>query len=461
MNTSVYIFENLSVGYTQYPTDYTASIFKESLKYATKSSQVIVHRDGHLMYYIYVRELQNKQQFGLCVVVNGLMISAFKRMFKMFENTIETLLVSGSILHLTKEGQLEAVGNLVLQEEDVSLLRDRLSTDFAKLEQWSNALPPVDYAISSAESRIFSIEEDNRTLLQASHTYGYTIIQKDKDFESSNLKSYRGTLAQLTKENNTLKAKNAELNKKKENVTKVMWLAFSLIILMLIGLIVYGNMSDSIANLQYRLSKAQETIEANNKTIDEQDRQITGYQAQVRTLNQTIASKENTITEQTTTINKQKKELAQKDEKIKTQQKTISKHESTIRQQETTISNQKSEINRLKKSSTTSSTSSSSSYNSSSRSSSSPYLSLSYLSYDSASGDIKFNYYSSEKQTVNLTIRVKYPEGHTEDFVRSVSLKKGSNSNKKVFVKRGLYSSKYYYTIEVIHNGKVLQTTKY
>ncbi len=461
MNTSVYVFEDLSVGYMQYPTDYTEHIFKKSLKYATKSSQVIVHRDGHLMYYIYVRELQNKQHFGLCVVVNGLMISAFKRMFKMFENTIETLLVSGSILHLTKEGQLEVVGNLVLQEEDVSLLRDRLSTDFAKLEQWSHSLPPVDYAISSAESRIFSIEDDNKTLQQASHTYGYTIIQKDEDFESSNLMSYRSILAQLNKEINSLKVQNQELHKKKENVTKVMWLAFFLLILMIIGLIAYAIMSDSIANLRYMLNNAQETIDIRNEKIKELNNSISEYETKIASLDNTIYIQEKTINNQEITINQLESEIVNKNRRI-------IEYENTIKQQKTTTSSQASEINRLKESTTSNSASrSSSSYNSSSQNTSSSnsstatHLSISNFSYDHKTGYIKFNCYSSEKQETILTIRVKYPNGKTKEFKRSVLFAKGSDKDKRVFIKKGLFSSVEYYTFEIIHNGKKLYSIRY
>ncbi len=438
MNISVYVLEDLSVGYMQYPTDYTTPIFKESLKFATSASQIIVHRDGQMMYYIYVRELHNKQKFGLCVVVNGLLLADFEQMFEIFENTIETLLVSGSILHLTKEGHLETESSLISCQENVFFLSEKLKSDFSKLESSAVSLPSVNYAVSSSEMRKFSIAEDCGVILQASHTYGYTVIQKDEDFESEDLRSYRGILSHLSKENKTLKESNAELHRKKENITKVMWLAVVLIILMLIGLFVYTQMSDSIANLQIRLNDANEMIDLKNDTISKQAEEINQYITNILLLSQDVASKENKINTQKSTINAQKDELAQKNGTIKSQKQQIATLENDkiiLNKTNSSLQHTINEQEKIIKNTTR--------------------LALSNVSFNFNTGRLSFRYTSPYTQYQTLKIRVIRPDGSHKDYEKSITFKKGTNHQESCFITTRLKRSKYY-TFNIYLNNDII-----
>ena len=56
MNNSVYIFGNLSKGYTQYPDEnFSAAIFQKFYTKVKATTQIAIHRDGNLMYYAYIR----------------------------------------------------------------------------------------------------------------------------------------------------------------------------------------------------------------------------------------------------------------------------------------------------------------------------------------------------------------------------------------------------------------------
>lgn len=71
MNISVYLFGEFSVGYSQYPNDYAKIIFESFAKSAQATTQITIHRDGDLMYYGYIRKMENAEYLGVCVVVNG------------------------------------------------------------------------------------------------------------------------------------------------------------------------------------------------------------------------------------------------------------------------------------------------------------------------------------------------------------------------------------------------------
>ena len=82
MNSSAYVFGNLGGGFTQYPEDYAHEIYEEFQLKAEAPSQVIIHRDKSIMYYGYIRKLDKEGQYiGLCVLLNGVMLSKMANLF--------------------------------------------------------------------------------------------------------------------------------------------------------------------------------------------------------------------------------------------------------------------------------------------------------------------------------------------------------------------------------------------
>ena len=100
MNLSFYLFGDLSSGYTQYPNDYANSIFKFFYKNSQATTQIAIHRDADLMYYGYVRKLDNSNYLGICAVINGKIITQIESLFGIFENIIESMVRNGYLIHL-------------------------------------------------------------------------------------------------------------------------------------------------------------------------------------------------------------------------------------------------------------------------------------------------------------------------------------------------------------------------
>ncbi len=107
MNSSVYIFGNLSSGYTQYPDeDFSNHIFQKFYSQSKATTQLTIHRDGNLMYYGYIRKLENDGYIGLCVVVNGLYINRLDSLFALFEQSITNFVKNGHLLHFNEQLRL-------------------------------------------------------------------------------------------------------------------------------------------------------------------------------------------------------------------------------------------------------------------------------------------------------------------------------------------------------------------
>ena len=92
MNNDVYIFGEFNNGYNQYPDDYTKKIFETFYSNSESITQVCVHRYGNLMYYAYIRKLENSKYIGFCVVLNGSMLTKLSSLFSLFEKTIFELI---------------------------------------------------------------------------------------------------------------------------------------------------------------------------------------------------------------------------------------------------------------------------------------------------------------------------------------------------------------------------------
>lgn len=82
MNAASYIFVENSPGeLIQYPNDSTSSVFSKFVAHARGKQTIAIHRDGDLMYYGYIQQLEEGKSIGICVVLNGVMVSDIPRKF--------------------------------------------------------------------------------------------------------------------------------------------------------------------------------------------------------------------------------------------------------------------------------------------------------------------------------------------------------------------------------------------
>src|SRR5574344_1349353 len=183
MNISIYLFGDLNNGYTQYPDDYTKIIFKKLYQNSQATTQIAIHREGDLVYYGYIRKLDDNNFIGLCTVVNGKIITEIAPLFVIYEKIVETMVRNGYLIHFGTNGEITSkIGQLYENREEIDLIKQSLQLSFDQLERATQKLPPVSYSTVRDSVKCFSIEDDVEDIIKSSYTNGYTFVYKSKGY---------------------------------------------------------------------------------------------------------------------------------------------------------------------------------------------------------------------------------------------------------------------------------------
>lgn len=241
MNVSVYLFGEFNSGYSQYPDDYTSSIFQKFSANAKSTTQIAIHRDGNLMYYAYIYKLQQDKYIGLCVVLNGLILKRIDGLFSLFGNTIFYLAMNGELLHFNEQGDLvTSVERLNWNRENIELLTEFLRAGFSRLKHDCTSLPAVSYGTSKDSCKEFVVDDDQDEIIKSSYTNSYTYIYQYKGFNTAQLNSYKKELSKSYKEKvelqrklNALERKQTEPNEKIILISIVLFTVFLICVILL------------------------------------------------------------------------------------------------------------------------------------------------------------------------------------------------------------------------------------
>ena len=288
MNISTYIFGLLGNGYSQYPNDYTQTIFQNFHEHSTAQTQIAVHRDNNLIYYGYIRRLEAGQYIGLCVVLNSVMLTNFKEMFNIFENAITNLVVNGIILQFNDKGDIiSKTTQLYTNQTEVSRITEYLRAEFTKSEGASKPLPPTNYGIAKNEKRTFSVDNDTNEIVKASVSYNYVYVYKQNDFDTQSLSSYRGIVNRLNKEKTEIAHKYWDLQQEHTKVLRqkkqfqLVIILFCVILSCGIGLLL---LNDNLKMTKNELTEANNTISIQNDSIRSKNSQISNLQRNIHNL---------------------------------------------------------------------------------------------------------------------------------------------------------------------------------
>ena len=277
MNCSAYIFGKLSSGYTQYPEDSSSYVLKTLYGHCKASTQMVIHRDGSLMHYCYIRKLENDKYIGLCVVINGYYLPVIGALFYLFENIIEKMATHGVVIHFSEDGTLtSSIAPLNIEEELESII-EKLRVEFEQFGQGAIVLPQTNYGIAKDSVKDHCISDDVQDIVRASYSYGYTYIYKDADFDTVRMNSYRGILRRLNEANKTLLKEKQELQAENKKIL-LQKKQFGYILILMIIILGCGIgiflLNDNLKNAHADLEQATTTINNKDSTITRLNVQI-------------------------------------------------------------------------------------------------------------------------------------------------------------------------------------------
>lgn len=298
VNCSIYIFGSFDNGYTQYPDNYAKDIYQTFFAQADSKSQMAIHRDKELMYYGYIRKLDNNSQYiGFCVLLNGMMFSNISNLFSLFENTVAEIVTRGNILKFNEQGEIvPSTSSLANVQQEVNVVTSIIRNGIDGMEAYTKSLPSVNYSISIDEKKAFAYGDHNDAIVEASCKYGYTYIAKEKGCDTSSLSGYKGVIRKLHKENdelsssyNTLKSQYDKLNKQKKQYRNVI-LLFLIVVLCGIGIFI---LNDTLNITQQTLSQAQNDNIQKDKSIKSLNSTITTLNGKIGNLTYSLDTEKN------------------------------------------------------------------------------------------------------------------------------------------------------------------------
>ncbi len=285
MNYSVYIFGELSSGYTQYPEDSSSSILKTLYSRCKAPTQIVIHRDESMMYYCYIRKLNGNKYIGLCIAVNGYYLSKIYSLFFLFENIIEKIAKQGVLIHFSEDGTLTtSLHTFRNEEEELESLIENLKIRFEDFSKISTTLPQTDYTLAKNSIKEHCISDKLQDIVKASYSYGFTYIYKDDDFNTVRMNSYKSILSRLNDENKALQKKNIELQ---EYNKKVLYQKkqYRYILILMLTILGFGVglffLNDNLKNTKAKLLQA-------NRIINNKEKAIIGLNNDIRDLKNSL-----------------------------------------------------------------------------------------------------------------------------------------------------------------------------
>ena len=158
MNVTVYVFSKLSGRYSQYPDDYTRELFDKFQSLSGAGAKMVIHRDGDLMYYGYVRQKTGTEDYvGFCILLNGVMLTGIEPLAAVFEKAYKE-------------------ANVFFTVEMAESVSAMIKEDVAEME--CVALPPVAYGISRDMTKMFVDEDWNKEeIVRATAMYPYVVVE--------------------------------------------------------------------------------------------------------------------------------------------------------------------------------------------------------------------------------------------------------------------------------------------
>lgn len=199
LNTTFSLFVSLDGQLSVYPVDNSRHIFTHALNLLEGEAQIVTHRDGALLYYMYIRRLSSKKDcIGLSVLLNDRGFTDYGMLFELFENTLTHEVLKEQWLYMTSDGKIDLRGRECLNEKNTKGCLAELRARFLAAELSVRQLPAVANAVSVSEHVKCSVRATNENLFRETTRSTYAVIRKDKQM-GTELENYRRIIRELDK----------------------------------------------------------------------------------------------------------------------------------------------------------------------------------------------------------------------------------------------------------------------
>ena len=310
MNSTIYVYGTLEDGFTQFPNDYASRLLKHGATLTDAPTAMVIHREGSLMYYSYIRRLETadgKQYVGFCVVLNGVWLPHVHTMMDTYERLVAELVKLGHIIRLDDAGNVvPATKNLAQRQQEVERIQTYIRRSLSPIENDQQILPPASYAVDDTHTVRLNTDATEQVIADAACQGGYVVVTKDKDYDDDRLTGYRAVVTRLSQERDALQQKNNDLMTsvrrtiRKEHRTR-RWL---------IAIIVAAGVAWAFSKLIHHLEHTQDNLNSAVTTISGQRNRISDLNETIETLQAELNSTQNAYTQAKQELQQWKEELA-------------------------------------------------------------------------------------------------------------------------------------------------------
>ena len=340
MNFSFYIYGTPN-GYNQYPADNKNEVFQDFVQNDTTESQLTVYRKGQLVYYSYLRKLQEKSAgyLGFCLTFNGIYCKDSKKLFALFDKVFDDVQIKGEFLRFEKGKYTFVVDKFIEKPIEIerikTLFKYNLENDFNR----DFEAIPATFKVGNGKKTI-SVKEAGKDI-QASIAEFDIVHISNNEKSLSELERAHKMLKDLYAENQKLDTKYRKLESQKKNYK----------IVMILCLVVIGCIAGLLAFNKILKSQSGQISDLNNNVIQMQNEienlraDTTQLQVQLQEKQSEMISDSLRFTDQINQLSTINETLTAENKQLNSDKKNLS---GTVLDLERQSSSYKNEISTLK-----------------------------------------------------------------------------------------------------------------
>lgn len=277
-----YIFSSISGVYQQYTSDYSETFIKQFCAKCNSDHQIAVHRDGNLMYYIYMFRPSDISVYGIAVVA-GEICTDINALFTYLQDQFVSMANKGELFYYNNSGIVVKSCDFFDKSAEVDSCLREVQVDLGRRKDLWSPLPPEDLSIPLESRMVLSFNEDGpEKIADALRHYHNVVISVD----NNNPNSFSQSIRTLSEENETLRVKVAELNRKKKQYKWVVRLSLAFVLSLGSLFFVRGRLQT--ANTQIGIQR-DSLIVQHNTLITLQD-SIIEQAGQIKSLNKEVSN---------------------------------------------------------------------------------------------------------------------------------------------------------------------------
>lgn len=257
-------------GYNQYPADSNSVMLQDFARDNTSESQLTVCRKGQLVYYAYLRRLQEKSNnyLGFCLIFNGIYCRSSKKLFDLFDKAFYDVQLKGELLRFEKGKFSYGINNFTDKSIEIERIysffkyniENGLSREFANI--------PVSFEVGNGK-KVISLKENDIDILAAKSKFDIVHISNNEK-SLSELERAHKMLTDMYVEKQDLDKKYKKLLSQKKQY-KVVLILCLILFCCVFGLFAFKNTLQSkdiqISSLNMELSQKQTDIENLNTQV--------------------------------------------------------------------------------------------------------------------------------------------------------------------------------------------------